>query len=103
MPPRIYPKRQPRLFVAEWREKKALTQQQLGDRLGVSDVTVSRWETKSRRPDGSTLAAICEALGIPITAIYRHPDQPSADELLDGQSPEVWNQAISIIKTIRRG
>ena len=102
MPPRIYPKRNPPLFIAEWRDRKGLTQQQLGDRLGVSDVTVSRWETRSRRPDGSTLAAICEALGIPITAIYRHPDQPSADELLAGQPSEVWDQAMTIIKTIRR-
>jgi transcriptional regulator with XRE-family HTH domain len=102
MPPRIYPKRLPQIYIAEWRGKLGLTQQQLGDRLGVSDVTVSRWETKNRRPDNNTLAAICEGLGIHITAIYRHPDAPSADELLKDQPGEVWEQALAIIRTIRR-
>jgi transcriptional regulator with XRE-family HTH domain len=102
MPARIYPKRQPKLYLAEWRESLGLTQQQLGDRLATSDVTVSRWETGKRRPDNNALAAICEALGIPLTAIYRHPDTPSADELLAGQPPEVWNQAIAaVMRTIR--
>ena len=102
MPPRIYPRRQPKLFIAEWRDSRGLTQEALGHRLGTSDVTVSRWETGSRRPDNNALAAICEALGIEITDIYRHPDAPSADQLLRGQPEEVWDQAIAIIKTIRR-
>ena len=89
MPVRIHPKRPPRIFIAEWREAKGLTQEQLGARLGVSDVTVSRWETGKRKADKDVLAAICEALGIPLAAIFRHPDQPSVDELLADQPPEV--------------
>ncbi|WP_410052672.1 helix-turn-helix domain-containing protein, partial [Bradyrhizobium sp. SZCCHNR1064] len=41
MPPRIGPRKPVRLFLAEWREKRGLTQQQLADRLETSDVTVS--------------------------------------------------------------
>lgn len=100
MPPRIFPKRLPRLYIAEWREKRGLTQEQLGERLGVSDVTVSRWETGKRRPDLATLAAIAEAIGIEFDRLARHPDNPSADDLLRGQPPEVVDQAMKLIRAI---
>ena len=107
MAARIYPKRPPKLFIAEWREKFDLTQAQLGARLGpegVSDVTVSRWETGERRPDIDTLAAIAEALGHNLEArdLYRHPDQPSADDLLRGQDEEVVEQALRVIRAMCR-
>lgn len=102
MPPRIGPKRPFRLFIAEWREDKGLTQQQLADRLGTSDVTVSRWETRARQPDNNAQEAIAEALGIEPTDLRRHPDQPSADALLRDQPPEVVAQAIKLIQAIRR-
>jgi transcriptional regulator with XRE-family HTH domain len=102
MAARIYPKRPPKVFVAEWRESKGLTQEQLGARLGVRGVTVSRWETDARTPDLNVLAAICEALGIDISAIYHHPDRPSADDLLRDQPPEVVENALKMIRAIRR-
>jgi transcriptional regulator with XRE-family HTH domain len=102
MPPRIYPKRLPRLYLAEWREKCGLTQQQLADRLETSDVTVSRWETGKRRPDLNAQEAIAEALGIESVDLRRHPSQPSADALLRGQPQEVVDQAMKLIAAIRR-
>lgn len=32
-------------FLAELRREKGLTQQALGERLGVTNKTISRWET----------------------------------------------------------
>jgi transcriptional regulator with XRE-family HTH domain len=102
MPQRIHGRHPPRLFIREWREIRGLTQQQLGDRVGASDVTIARWEGRKRRPDLGALAAISEALGIHQTALYRHPDTPSADDLLRDQPPEIQEQAIAIIRAIRR-
>lgn len=102
MPPRIGPKKAFRLFIAEWRDEKELTQQQLADRLGTSDVTVSRWETRRRQPDLNAQEAIAEALGIDVVDLWRHPDQPSADALLRDQPLEVVQQAIKLIQAIRR-
>ncbi len=102
MPPRIGPKRPFRLYIAEWREDKRLTQQQLGDRLGTSDVTVSRWETGKRKPDLDAQAAIAEALGISPGDLYRHPEQPSADALLRGQPKDVVENVFKMIHAIRR-
>lgn len=102
MPARIGPRRPVRLFLAEWREKKELTQEQLGARLGTSHVTISRWETGKRRPDLNAQAACAEALGIELQDLWRHPKQPSADELLRDQPAEVVDQAIRLIQAIRR-
>lgn len=102
MPARIGPKRPLRLYLAEWRESKQLTQQQVADRLGASDVTISRWETGERKPDLSAQAAFAEALGIDVFDLRRHPDQPSADALLRDQPQEIRDQAIKLIQAIRR-
>jgi transcriptional regulator with XRE-family HTH domain len=102
MPPRIGPKRVIRLFIPEWRVHMGLTQQQLADRLETTHVTISRWETRKRQPDLAAQEAIAEALGIDVTDLRRHPDQPSADALLRGQPPEVVEQALKLIAAIRR-
>lgn len=101
MPVRIGPKRPLRLYLAEWRESRGLTQEQLANRLKTSDVTISRWETGKRQPDLNAQAAISEALGIDPFDLRRHPDQPSADALLRDQPQEVREQVIRIIQAIR--
>lgn len=102
MADRIYGKRKPKLFLAEWRLAKGKTQQQLADLMETTDVTISRWETEKRRPSLDAQQAICEALGIELEDLRRHPDQPSADALLRGQPAEVVEQAIKLIYAIRR-
>lgn len=90
------------MYIAEWRESRGLTQQQLADRLEASDVTISRWETGKRQPDLNALAAIAEALDADVMDLYRHPDQPSADALLRDQPKEIREQALKLIMAIRR-
>jgi len=114
---RIGPKRPRRLFIAEWRENRGLTQKQLGLRLGVSDMTVSRWEratngqarTPPKGADKGTaevnwpvIQAIAEALDIEPDDLFRHPDQPSANALLRDQPSAIRDQAIAIIRAIRK-
>jgi len=101
MPPRIGPRKPVRLFLAEWRDSRGLTQQQLADRLETSDVTVSRWETGKRKPDDDVKAAIAWVLGIELVDLYRHPNQPSADALLRGAPAETVDQAIRVITAMR--
>lgn len=99
---RIGPRRPRRIYLAEWRENRGLTQKQLGDRLEVTDMTVSRWELGRTFLNTNVLAAVSEALDIEPADLYRHPDQPSADALLRGQSVEIRDQALSIIRAIRK-
>jgi len=53
-------------FLANERKKKEYTQKQLADVLGVSDKTISKWETGKSIPDIAMLNALCKTLNISI-------------------------------------
>lgn len=50
--------------IRELREKKGYTQKQLGERLSVSDKTISKWETQKGLPDVSMLEPLAKELGV---------------------------------------
>jgi len=102
MPARIGPRRPRRLYILEWREARGLTQDRLAERLGVSSMTVSRWERGTSLLNTDVMGALADALDIEPEDLFHHPDQPSANALLRGQPVEIRDQAISIIKAIRK-
>ena len=53
-------------FLKTLRKEKNLTQEQAAERLGVSNRTVSRWETGTNMPDISLLLEIAELYGVSI-------------------------------------
>lgn len=62
--------------ISAVRKAAGLTQEQLGELLGVSRQAVSKWESGQTTPDASTIAALCEKLHV------------SADYVLLGREPE---------------
>lgn len=65
-------------FIADCRREKGMTQRQLADLLGISDKTVSKWETGKGLPEAGILAPLGEALGISVTELLtgeRIPDE----------------------------
>jgi phage repressor protein C with HTH and peptisase S24 domain len=50
--------------IRQAREKKRLTQEQLGQLVGVTDAAVSQWETGGIQPAQKNLAKIAQALGV---------------------------------------
>lgn len=60
-------------FIAQKRKEKNLTQEQLAEKLGVSNKTISKWETGKCMPDYSVVKSLCEELGITVA------------ELMDGE------------------
>lgn len=52
--------------IRQLREARNLTQAELGDRIGVSSKTISKWETAKGLPDISLLQPLAEALGISV-------------------------------------
>lgn len=59
-------------YIVECRKKKNMTQQELAEKLGVSDRTIGNWENGRNMPDLSLFKPLSEILGISIA------------ELLDG-------------------
>ena len=60
-------------FMAEMRRQQNLTQKQLAEQVGVSDKTVSKWETGRSMPDNAIIMDVCLLLNI------------SVNELLSGE------------------
>lgn len=60
-------------FISEQRKSKGLTQEQFAEILGVTQKSVSRWETGKNMPDVSLLQPIAAELDVSVT------------ELLDGE------------------
>lgn len=55
--------------IRELREKHKMTQAQLAEKIGVSDKTVSKWETAKGYPDITLLEPIADAFSISITEL----------------------------------
>ncbi len=56
-------------FIAACRKECNLTQEQLAEKLGVSNKTISRWENGNGFPDVSLLEPLCEILNISINEL----------------------------------
>ena len=56
--------------IKELREKQHLTQVELADKLGVSDKTISKWETAKGYPDISLLETLAKVLGVSVTELF---------------------------------
>ena len=63
-------------FIAKKRKEQNLTQEQLAERLGVSNKTISKWETSKCMPDYAVVKNLCEELKV------------SVSELMDGEEAE---------------
>ena len=56
-------------FIADLRKERGLTQEQLGEKLGVTNKTVSRWETGVYLPPADALLALGELFGVSMNEI----------------------------------
>ena len=75
-------------FIASSRKKQKLTQQELAERLGVTNKSVSRWENGKTLPDISFFKPLCEILNI------------SIEELINGEKTDLKRKNDSVEKAI---
>ena len=81
-------------FIAELRKEKKLTQETLGEALGVTNKTVSRWECGTYMPDIEMLGLLAKEFGVSINELLagqRLNDEEfrqAADENLSAVSKE---------------
>ena len=73
--------------IKELREKNKMTQLQLAEKLGVSDKTVSKWETAKGYPDITLLEPIAEAFSVSVT------------ELISGNAVHNSNVSANVLKS----
>ena len=56
-------------FIAEMRKEQNLTQQDLAEKLGISNKTVSKWECGNGMPDYAVMESLCDVLQININEV----------------------------------
>lgn len=83
-------------FIAKKRKEKNMTQAALAERLGVSNKTVSKWETGKCMPDYSVIGLLCKELEITVAELL------DGDEKADS-SVRVYDdtQVLGLVKRIQ--
>ena len=56
-------------FISKMRKNQSYTQRQLADILGISDKTISKWETGSGLPEVSLMMPLCDVLHINVNEL----------------------------------
>ena len=84
-------------LIRETRKKKGLTQRELGELLGMSDVGVAQWEKGLRNPRLETRQRIAKALDIDITALMSDSEREDYFDLF-GTEQERIQLALGEIK-----
>ena len=56
-------------FIASCRKEQGMTQAALAEKLGISDRTVSKWETGKSMPDLDKISELCGYLGIDVNEL----------------------------------
>lgn len=93
-------------FIAALRKANGLTQQDVADRLNVSNKAVSRWERDECAPDLSVIPALAEMFGVTCDELLKgerisEPTSPERKEpKVDKQVKALINRSLSGFKTL---
>lgn len=88
-------------FIAQMRKSKNLTQEQMAQMLGVSNKTVSRWETGKNPPDASLFNPICDLLGISLTEFF-NGEKIEENQILEKAESSIVTTVVSSVQRERR-
>ncbi len=107
---RVRPKVFRNLRIKDWREYRGLTQEQLAERVGVRNTTISRWELyhpdkkDTRAPSVLEQLVLSEALGIEPADLHRDPyDRQLAGVVLPAdEESDLWERIRAQSPEVRR-
>lgn len=78
-------------FIAQNRKAKKLTQEALAEKLGITNKSISKWETGKGLPDASLFQPLCKILGISINELF------AGERLNDETQKEVSAHLIDLL------
>ena len=79
-------------FLFELRKENQLTQEQLAEKLGVSNRSVSRWENGTTMPDLPMLLRLCREFNVSISELIR-AERKDTDSDMDKNIPVILQLA----------
>lgn len=80
-------------FIAALRRQAGLTQEGLGEKIGVTNKTISRWENGNYMPDIEMLQLLSQELGVSIHELLageRMPDEPLREPSVQAPSASAF-------------
>lgn len=79
-------------FISELRNERNMTQQQLADKLNVTDRAISNWENGRRLPDISLMKELCSYFNITIDKLIycRKRVKEDMDNILEENAIELY-------------
>ncbi len=72
-------------FIFKKRKEHNFTQEQLAERLGVSNKTISKWETGKCMPDYSMIEPLCQELNITLAELFDGEEDEKSIHTYDSQ------------------
>ena len=84
-------------FIAVLRKANGMTQQELADKLNVSNKAVSRWERDESAPDITLIPALAEILGVTCDELLKG-DRITYSQQVDKREVKVEKQVKSLIQ-----
>ncbi|MBQ8638490.1 MAG: methyltransferase domain-containing protein [Lachnospiraceae bacterium] len=88
--------------LAELRKKNNLTQQELGEALGVSYQTISKWENGVVSPDITMLPRISTWFGVSVDALLGLVPLDETYQPANSGTAEYWSNRIDYLKRTRK-
>ncbi|MDE6276244.1 MAG: helix-turn-helix domain-containing protein [Clostridia bacterium] len=84
-------------FITKKRKEKNLTQEQLAERLNVSNKTVSKWECGKCMPDYSLIEPLCKELNVTISELLNGNEEANSE----GSNTTPSTESDKVIKLIK--
>ena len=90
------------IFIAENRHTLGLTQAQLGEKLGVSDKSVSKWERGVCLPDPSLYFPLCDLLDVTVNELFAGERLPEPEKALESSAQTIVTMAADSTRKDKR-
>jgi transcriptional regulator with XRE-family HTH domain len=68
-------------FISGRRKVMGLTQEELGNKIGVSKSAIAKWETNGGLPDRNNLKKLSEIMNVSVDELYRVIKQADAKDI----------------------
>ena len=86
--------------IRDKRKEAGFTQEELGNLLGVSKVSICHWEKDTKKPSSKNLIALSKILNTPLEYLIAN-DKYVVSESNDNYGLMMANEEIEIIKELR--
>lgn len=85
--------------ICFYRKKQGLTQEELAQRLGVTNQSVSKWESAQCCPDISLIPKIADIFDVSIDELFgKEPKMSITKEVNNSEEDSVFSEAVKIVK-----